>query len=109
MSTKKPQLPGAVQKAKDKGIAIIVLTDSDTEEEFYFKKPARPDMSRFMAKAARQKVAQAVDELVTTTILSPSTEELRLLTKEQPGLMYTLNNALQSELGINRDFTVKKL
>lgn len=102
-------LPEKVREAKEAGKAVYVLEDSENGELFYFYKPGRADMSRFMAKAARQKIAAAVDELVDTTIIYPDAAELTEKVKAQPGLKYALNNALQGELGINREFSVKKL
>ncbi len=103
------ELPEKVKVAKEKGIAVFALEDEETKEPFYFSKPSRAHMSRFMAKAARQKIAAAVEELVDSTILHPDKETLAAAVKEQPGLKYALNNALQAELGINREFNVKKL
>jgi hypothetical protein len=101
-------LPDAVQKALKAGENVLVLT-GENDEEYYFKRPKTMDINRFLGTSSKGKLAAAVRNLVFEQALSPSAEELRAEFREKPGRVVALNNALQTEIGLNEDYSVKKL
>ena len=101
------KLPPAVVEAQSKNQQILELTGE--EKTYYFRKPGRPELNRFMTDASKGKIAQGVQNLVSELAIAPSAEELKAEFEEKPGRMVALNNALQTAIGMNEDFTTKKL
>lgn len=101
------KLPKAVSEAKDAGNEILELTGED--KTYYFTQPGKKDMERFLGTAAKGKLAMAAQNLVMEKALCPSAEELKLEFEAMPGRMVALNNALQTAIGLNEEFGVKKL
>jgi hypothetical protein len=104
----KTKLPQAVIDAQAAGKIILELT-GDNEEKYYFEKPGAKDIERFIATATKGKATQAVRNLVIEKAIHPTGEDLALEFKEKPGRMVALNSALQASVGMNEDFTAKKL
>ena len=102
------ELPKAVQAAQTAGKTVLELT-GDNDEKYYFEKPGAKDIERFIATATKGKATQAVRNLVTEKAIHPTGEELSAEFKENPGRMVALNSALQAAVGMNEDFTAKKL
>lgn len=100
--------PKAVTEAQAAGKSILELTGDD-DQKYYFEKPGSKDIERFIATATKGKATQAVKQLVIEKAIVPSGEELALEFKENPGRMVALNSALQAAVGMNEDFTAKKL
>jgi hypothetical protein len=101
-------LPKAVVEAQAKGITILELTGDD-ENKSYFQKPGTADINRFIATATKGKAAQASRNLVIEMAIHPSGEEWAKEFQENPGRMVAINNALQGAVGMNEDYTTKKL
>ena len=101
-------VPDAVKIALSKGTPVLVLT-GENDEKYYFKKPGQPDMNRFLATSSKGKMAVAVNNLVYDMAIHPSAEDLKREFREKPGRVVALNNAIQTEIGLNEDFAVKKL
>lgn len=101
-------LPQAVLAAQTAGKTVLELT-GDNEEKYYFEKPGAKDIERFIATATKGKAVQAVRNMVTEKAIHPTGEELAQEFKENPGRMVALNSALQASVGMNEDFTAKKL
>lgn len=102
------KLPIQVQEAQTKGLSILVL-EGENGELYYFVKPGREVMNRYIATAAKGKPAQAVYNLVTDQALYPTAEDLKKEFTENPGRMVALNSALQGSVGMNEEFNAKKL
>lgn len=103
----KTDLPKEVVEAK-KDSQVLKLTGEDGNV-YYFKKPGKTDMNRYLASAARGKLVMAVQNLVFDLAVHPTRESLREKLGERPGLMVALNNALQNAVGLNEEFEIKKL
>lgn len=103
-----PGVPEAVKAEIKKGTAVLSLT-GENEEQYYFKKPGQVDMNRFLATSSKGKLAVAVRNLVYELAIHPSAEALKREFVGKPGRVIALNNALQTEIGLNEDYTVKKL
>lgn len=101
-------LPKAVTEAQAAGKTILTLT-GDNDEKYYFEKPSAKDIERFIATATKGKAFQAVRNLVIEKAIAPSGDELVTEFAENPGRIVALNSALQSAVGMNEDFTTKKL
>lgn len=101
-------LPQAVQEAQQAGRAILELTGED-DRKYYLEKPGAKDIERFIATATKGKAVLAVKNLVTEKAIHPSGDELLAEFRENPGRMVALNSALQASVGMNEDFTIKKL
>lgn len=101
------KLPQAVIDAQKAGKEILELTGE--EKTYYFIKPGKKDMERFIATAAKGKIAQAAQNLVLEMAIAPTGEELKVEFEQTPGRMVALNNALQTAIGLNEDFATKKL
>ncbi len=101
------ELPKKVLDAKEKG-DVLALTGED-ENKYYFKKPTKQDINRYLATAAKGKVATAVNNLVSELAVYPNAAELKDQLADKPGKMVALNNALQNAIGMNEEFEVKKL
>lgn len=101
-------VPAAVKEAIEKGFTVLILT-GENDEEYYFKRPATMDMNRFLAQSSKGKLATAVKNLVFDMAIAPSAADLKREFKDKPGRVVALNNALQTEVGLNEDYTVKKL
>lgn len=101
------KLPQAVVDAQAKGQQVLEL--GGEEKAYYFRQPGRVELDRFMTAAAKGKIGQAVQNLVAELAISPTAEELKQEFEGKPGRMVALNNALQSAIGLNEEFAVKKL
>ena len=101
------ELPKEVQEAKAKG-AVLELTGEDGKN-YYFHKPGKQEMDRYLAAAAKGKISTAANNLVMETAVFPDKATLKTMFAERPGLMVAINNALQNAVGINEEFEVKKL
>ena len=106
-SEKKEALPKEVIEAKNAG-PVLQLTGED-DSLYFFKKPGKPDINRYLASAAKGKLASAVQNLVYDLAVHPNREDLKRKFDKKPGLIVALNNALQNAVGLNEDFDVKKL
>ncbi len=105
---KKSSLPQKVQELTDKGIVVLELLGEDGQK-YYFRKPGRQDLNRYLAGVQKQKLARATTDLVYDILVHPSREELERMFDDKPARMLALNNAIQTEIGLNEDFDVKKL
>ncbi len=105
---KKSNLPKEVTDAQDNGDTVLLLT-GENDEKYYFKKPKPMHLNRFLATSGKGKIAAAVKNLIFELAVKPTESELKTEFKDKPGRMVALNNALQTEIGLNEDFTVKKL
>jgi len=101
-------LPQEVQEAKSKGVQVIQL-EGENGEFYYFGRPGREDMNKYIATAAKGKPAQAVRNLVIEKAILPTGPDLAKEFDENPGRMVALNSALQGSVGMNEEFTAKKL
>jgi hypothetical protein len=101
-------LPKEVTEAQSKGVAVLVLEGEDGKL-YYFGQPGREDMNRYIATAAKGKPAQAVRNLVIDKAIYPIGADLAKEFDEKPGRMVALNSALQGSVGMNEEFTAKKL
>lgn len=101
-------LPAAVTEAQTAGKAVLELTGDD-DRKYYFLKPGKKDIERFIATATKGKAALAAKNLVLEMALSPNADEIGREYEENPGRMVALNNALQAAVGMNEDFVTKKL
>lgn len=101
-------LPQEVKDALEKGSEVLVLTGED-DSLYFFKKPKQMDLNRFLGTSGKGKVAVAVKNLIFDLAVKPTSSELKEEFKDKPGRMVALNNALQTEVGLNEDFAVKKL
>jgi hypothetical protein len=102
------ELPLEVTTAKQSGSTVLELTGEDGRS-FFFKKPGKGDLDRYLAMVMKKKLAQASQNLVFDLALSPSKDELDGMIKENPGMQVALSSALQSAVGLNEEFAVKKL
>lgn len=102
------KLPQAVLDAQQAGKTVLELTGED-DQKLYFKKPGKEDISRFITTATKGKAVQAVKNLVIELAITPTGEELSARFNENPGSMVAINSALQAAVGMNEDFTAKKL
>ena len=101
-------LPQAVIDAQASGKTVLELT-GDNDDKYYFEKPGREDISRFITTATKGKAVQACRNLVIDKAIAPTGEELTNEFKDNPGRLVALNSALQAAVGMNEDFAVKKL
>lgn len=106
--TEKKFPPTEVVEAKKKGTIVLELTGEDGDK-YYFRKPNKADMNRYLAGAATGKLASAVTNLVYGLAIHPAQDELEKRVEERPGLMVALNNAIQNAIGLNEEFHVKNL
>jgi len=102
------KLPQSVIDAQTAQKTVLVLT-GDNEEKYYFQKPGSKDIERYIATATKGKPVQAVRNLVVELAIHPIGVELAKEFVENPGRMVALNSALQASVGMNEDFTAKKL
>jgi hypothetical protein len=102
------KLPQLVQDAKASGKNILQLTCED-DRILYFQKPTPKAIERYIATATKGKPAQAVKNLVTELAIHPTGEELAKEFEDNPGKMVAINSALQASVGMNEDYTAKKL
>lgn len=105
-----PMLEKVEQWKKQHGDVYQVTGETDNGEEmvYYFRKPDRPDLSRFSKELAKD-MYKATNNLVFGTLLYPATELLRKQVDEKPGLVLALGAELQKIIGSNQDFLSKKL
>jgi hypothetical protein len=101
-------LPQAVIDAQKADKKVLELTGED-DRKYYFLKPNKTDMTRFIASTSKGKIVQAVNNLIMEKALAPSAAELEKEFEDYPGRMVALNNELQAAIGMNEDFTTKKL
>ena len=106
--TKETGLPKEVTEAIQRGVKIFELTGED-DEKYYLRKPGKSDINRYLAGAAQGKLANATTNLVYDLAIHPSRDELERQFKEMPGRMVALNNSVQTAIGMNEGYTVKKL
>lgn len=99
--------PQTVDDAIKQGKKILELTGEDGKK-YYFVKPGKIDMQRFIGTSTKGKVFQAVNDLLFEKAISPSADQLSAEFEEFPGRMVALNNELQSAIGMNENFTTKK-
>lgn len=102
------KLPQAVTEAQGKGVVVVELTGED-DRKYYFQKPGKAEISAFITTATKGKAPLAVKNFVLTLAISPSAADLAKEFEEQPGRMVPLNSALQAEVGMNEDYSSKKL
>ncbi|PKN25167.1 MAG: hypothetical protein CVU64_20500 [Deltaproteobacteria bacterium HGW-Deltaproteobacteria-21] len=102
------ELPTAVIEAKESGSEVLELT-SEEGNVYYFRKPGKSDMNRYLTLAAKQKLASAAQNLIYDLAIHPGRDEIKGMVDEKPGLMVALSNALQNAVGLNAEFEVKKL
>lgn len=101
-------LPQEVLDARKAGKAVLELTGED-DRKYYFEKPGKADIEKFVATATKGKPVQAVKNLVMEKAIHPTGDDLKAEFQEQPGRMVPLSSALQAAVGMNEDFTTKKL
>jgi len=101
-------LPAAVTEAQKTGRPVLEL-NGDNGEKYYFYRPGAKDIERFVATATKGKALQAVRNLVTELAIHPTGSDLAAEFQENPGRLVALNSALQASVGMNEDFTAKKL
>lgn len=101
-------LPQAVIEAQKAGRVVLELTGED-DRKYYFEKPGKADIERFIATATKGKPVQAVKNLVVEKAIYPTGDDLTAEFQEKPGRMVPLSSALQAAVGMNEDFTAKKL
>ena len=104
----KEKYPEEVLKAIEAGDTVLRLMD-ENDRPYYFKRPKPMDINRFLGTSSKGKLAVAVRNLVFEMAIYPAAEDLKNELKEKPGLVVAWNNALQTNIGLNEDFTVKKL
>jgi hypothetical protein len=101
-------LPQEVLDAQAAGRPVLELTGDD-DQKYYFEKPGAKDIERFIATATKGKATLAVKNLVLEKAIYPTSEQLAIEFRENPGRMVPLNSALQASVGMNEEFTAKKL
>jgi hypothetical protein len=106
--SKTTALPVSVTAAMAAGKNVLELTGED-DKKYYLEKPNSADIANFISTATKGKPVQAVKNLVISKAIHPTGEELAEEFKENPGRMVALNSPLQASVGMNEDFTVKKL
>ncbi|MCP3922993.1 MAG: hypothetical protein GY714_10445 [Desulfobacterales bacterium] len=102
------EYPEEVQKEIDKGTEILKLTGEE-DDIYYFKKPKTVDINRYLGTVAKGKLANAEKNLIYELALKPTTTEIQAEFKKMPGRLVALGNSLKTAVGINEDFSVKKL
>lgn len=102
------ELPQEVTDVKAAGSTVLEL-QGDDDRVFYFKKPGKSDLDRYLALVMKKKLAQASQNLVIDLAVYPNKDELTQQMNDRPGLMVALSNALQSAVGLNEEFSIKKL
>ena len=108
VAIKKKNLPQEVQDAIEDGKIVLMLT-GENDEQYYFKRPGPVDMNRFLGTSGKGKLAVAVKNMIFDMAIYPTGSDLKREFRDKPGRMIALNNALQTEIGLNEDFAVKKL
>lgn len=103
----KKELPQAVIDAQTKGDVLELTGDDD--KIYYFKKPRKQDLNRYLAMTMKKKLSLATQNLVFDTAIHPNKSELESMFEEQPGRMVALCQALTEAVGLTEDFGVKKL
>jgi len=93
---------GDVYEIKDDGFS------EDEMPTFYFRRPGRPQLSRF-TKEAMKDAYKAMHNMVYGCLLYPSEERVKQLFEDRPGLAIAVGNELQRIVGTNQDFLSKKL
>lgn len=100
-------LPEAVIKAQETG-KVLELTGEDGAV-YYFRFPSRNDIDRYLASAAKGKITAGLRNLVLGLTVTPDSGALSNLFEQKPGLVVALSNSLQNAVGLNEEFTSKKL
>lgn len=89
-------------------IAADVDFDGGKEMVFIFKKPGRSELGRYL-KTAMSDAYRAMHNLVFDCLVYPEKDVVVKMVEEEPGLIVALGNELQDLVGINKNFTRKKL
>lgn len=102
-----------IQEWKNQYGDVYEIKDDELNEgkalpEMYFKKPERKDLSR-LAKEMMKDSFKAVNNLVFGCLLHPAAEVVKKSFDEEPGCAIRVAGKLQEVIGLDRDFTVKKL
>jgi len=103
------KLPGVVQDYMDAGREIMVIESEDETERFYFKKPNKAQIDRYLTKAQKGKVIGAIDGLIQDTILYPKFIQFKAAVNEKPMRKVALIDSMLEDLGVKEEFSVKKL
>ena len=103
------QLPDIVNNYIDTGREVMVLDSEDETERFYFKKPIKPQIDKYLTKAQKGKVISAIDGLIQDTILYPKFNEFKTIVSNKPMRKVALIDSMLEELGVKEEFSVKKL
>lgn len=106
---KKNDLPEAVNLAKDKGIKIIKLSNSDGD--FYIKKPQKEEIKQLLDAAGRDrtKFSALMENQIKRSMLYPTLEEFEKILAEKPGLFASLYGEVLSYTGLNEDFLSEEI
>jgi hypothetical protein len=102
------EYPKEVMEEKEKGTEILMLT-GENDEEYFFKKPKTPDINRYLSTVAKGKLANAEKNMVYELAISPTAAEIKEQFREMPARLVALGNAIKTAVGMNEDFSVKKL
>ncbi|GAB6100439.1 hypothetical protein JCM16358_23180 [Halanaerocella petrolearia] len=89
-------------------IAAEVDFEGGEEMVFIFKKPGRSELGRYL-KTAMTDAYRAMHNLVFDCLVYPEKDVVVKMVEEEPGLIVALGNELQDLVGINKNFTRKKL
>lgn len=84
---KQNDLPEAVASAKEKGLKIIKLYNSDGD--FYIKKPQKEEIKQLLDSAGRDraKFSALMENQIKRSMLHPSLEEFEKILEKKPGLL----------------------
>jgi len=111
---KKDSLKEKIEGFKEEyGTVYEIAADIGFEEEaeemlFVFKKPGRAALSRYI-KGAMSDAYRAMYNLVFDCLLYPDKDLLMKMLEDKPGLIIALGNELQELVGVNQNFTSKRL
>jgi hypothetical protein len=111
---KKDDLKQKIEGFKEQyGTVYEIAADVGFEEEademlFVFKKPGRAALSRYI-KGAMNDAYRAMYNLVFDCLLYPDRDLLMNMLEDKPGLIVALGNELQELVGVNQNFTSKRL
>jgi len=102
------ELPSEVITEQEKGTKVLMLTGED-EGKIYFRYPKKPQINRFLSSSMKGKTSTAVENLLQDLVIYPKYKDLKQQNEHKPMRMIAISNALQEELGLTEDFSVKKL
>lgn len=86
------------------GKPVIVLTDVDSGERYFFRRPTVPEINRSMGQMARKKQVQAFTRLVQDCAIYPEPSEAQALMAKDPALAMPWGEKLLESVGGNREF-----